>query len=136
MSSVDPDHYRAMSIQPILSIAANNDDFLTGNAKKYLSRYVNIEDARKRMESLEKARQYVDWIIEREQFNAFGIDYYGPSDIVEETANKMLESLQRFRNTKRHGVFQRPPLTQGKIDYTLARAAYAEELLNRPESET
>lgn len=60
-ASLSPGWYTRFSIQPLTFIAANNLDFLTGNIIKYVCRH----DARNGVEDLEKARVYLDALIER-----------------------------------------------------------------------
>ena len=59
----EQDHYTACAIQPIDFIRANNMDFLEGNIVKYVARYKRKNG----LEDLSKARQYLDWLIEREE---------------------------------------------------------------------
>lgn len=54
-------HYMDCAIQPIEYILANKMDFLEGNIIKYVSRYKQKNG----LEDLEKARQYLDWLIEQ-----------------------------------------------------------------------
>ena len=56
-----PGWYTRFPIQPLTFIAANHLDFLTGNVIKYVCRH----DARNGVEDLEKARVYLDALIER-----------------------------------------------------------------------
>ena len=57
-------HYNIGQIQPIDLIASQKLDFLQGSAVKYICRYkykgTPIQD-------LEKAKQYIDWMIQLEQ---------------------------------------------------------------------
>jgi hypothetical protein len=57
---VGGDHYESM-IQPIDYILANNMDFVEGNIIKYVTRYKKKNG----LEDLEKARWYLDRLIER-----------------------------------------------------------------------
>lgn len=56
-------HYKRNAIQPIDYIMANGLDFCEGNVVKYVSRWKHKGG----IEDLKKARQYIDFIIEREQ---------------------------------------------------------------------
>ena len=55
-------HYTAHAIEPIDYIVENKLDFLEGNVIKYVTRY----KLKNGVEDLKKARQYLDWLIERE----------------------------------------------------------------------
>jgi hypothetical protein len=60
-----PAHYTRFKIEPVLFIAENDLDFMTGNVVKYVLRgpYKNgIED-------LKKARRYLDMMIARAEGN-------------------------------------------------------------------
>ena len=59
---VGGDHYAIMKIQPIEFILANELGFCEGNVIKYLCRYKRKNG----LEDLKKARQYLDFLIERE----------------------------------------------------------------------
>ena len=59
---VGGDHYAVMKIQPIEFILANELGFCEGNVIKYLCRYKRKNG----LEDLKKARQYLDFFIERE----------------------------------------------------------------------
>ena len=59
---VGGDHYAVMKIQPIEFILANQLGFCEGNVIKYLCRYKRKNG----LEDLKKARQYLDFLIERE----------------------------------------------------------------------
>ena len=59
---VGGDHYAVMKIQPIEFIMANQLGFCEGNVIKYLCRYKRKNG----LEYLKKARQYLDFLIERE----------------------------------------------------------------------
>ena len=59
---VGGDHYAVMKIQPIEFILANELGFCEGNVIKYLCRYKRKNG----LEDLKKARQYLDFLIERE----------------------------------------------------------------------
>ncbi|WP_297894719.1 DUF3310 domain-containing protein [uncultured Desulfovibrio sp.] len=56
-----PSYYSRFKIQPLDFIAANNLDFLTGNIIKYVMRH----DAKNGLEDLQKARVYLDRLIQR-----------------------------------------------------------------------
>lgn len=59
---VDGSHYKDMPIQPVQYIHANSMGYLEGNVVKYISRW------RKKggMADLEKARHYIDLLIQLE----------------------------------------------------------------------
>ena len=59
---VGGDHFAVMNIQPIEFILANELGFCEGNVIKYLCRYKRKNG----LEDLKKARQYLDFLIERE----------------------------------------------------------------------
>ena len=59
---VGGDHYAVMKIQPIEFIMANQLGFCEGNVIKYLCRYKRKNG----LEDLKKARQYLDFLIEKE----------------------------------------------------------------------
>ena len=59
---VGGDHYAVMKIQPIEFILANELGFCEGNVIKYLCRYKRKNG----LEDLKKAKQYLDFLIERE----------------------------------------------------------------------
>lgn len=56
-------HYTQHKIQPVVFIGENRLDFLAGNVIKYVSRY-NLKNG---VEDLEKARHYLDMLIQREK---------------------------------------------------------------------
>lgn len=56
------DHYKAMAIQPVQFIHANNIPYLEGNVIKYVSRW----RSKGGVADLEKARHYIDLLIELE----------------------------------------------------------------------
>ena len=58
------EHYKHFRIQPIDFVVANDMGFLEANVIKYICRYPYKGSA---LKDLEKARQYVDWLIERER---------------------------------------------------------------------
>lgn len=62
---VGGDHYSKMAIQPWEVIQRGDLDFWEGNVIKYVMRY----RAKNGLEDLEKARHYLDYLIEREQKN-------------------------------------------------------------------
>ena len=57
-----PKHYTNGDIEPIDYINGNNMDYLEGNIIKYISRY----KYKNGLEDLEKARFYLNMLIERE----------------------------------------------------------------------
>lgn len=59
-------HYEKMTIQPWEVIERSGLDFWEGNVIKYVMRY----RAKNGLEDLEKARHYLDYLIEREKKNA------------------------------------------------------------------
>ncbi len=60
---VGGDHYKRLPIQPIEFIHANDIPFCEGNAIKYLCRWRNKNG----IADLEKAKHYIDLLIELEQ---------------------------------------------------------------------
>ena len=56
-------HYTQHKIQPVVYIGENRLDFLAGNVIKYVSRY-NLKNG---VEDLEKARHYLNMLIQREK---------------------------------------------------------------------
>lgn len=59
---VGGDHYKKMKIQPVEFIFANQIPYLEGNVIKYISRWRDKGG----MADLEKARHYIDLLIELE----------------------------------------------------------------------
>jgi len=55
-------HYKHFKIQPIDYITENGMDFLEGNIIKYVSRYKHKGG----VEDLRKAKNYLEWLIDRE----------------------------------------------------------------------
>lgn len=64
-NQVGGDHYSKMDIQPWEVIERSGLDFFEGNVIKYVMRY----RSKNGLEDLEKARHYLDYLIEREQKN-------------------------------------------------------------------
>lgn len=62
---VGGDHYKDMKIQVVEFCHANNIPFLPGNVIKYVTRYAQKNG----IQDLEKARHYIDLLIEMEQKN-------------------------------------------------------------------
>ena len=60
---VGGNHYSKMAIQPVEYINANKLTYLQGNVVKYISRY---NHKGKPLEDLQKARHYIDMLIELE----------------------------------------------------------------------
>lgn len=60
---VDGDHYKTQKIQPVEYIHANNLDFFEGNVVKYVTRWRNKNG----MADLEKAKHYIELLIQLEQ---------------------------------------------------------------------
>lgn len=60
---VGGDHYSRLPIQPIDFILGNGLGFCEGNIIKYVCRY----RAKGGVEDLQKARQYIDFLIENEE---------------------------------------------------------------------
>ena len=58
-------HYSDLAIEPIDFITANNLGFCEGNVIEYISRW----KAKNGVEDLEKARWYIDFLIEVENGN-------------------------------------------------------------------
>lgn len=58
--AIRPNHYGRWKIEPIEFIRANKIDALRANVIKYIMRY----DAKDGIRDLNKAKQYLDWIIE------------------------------------------------------------------------
>lgn len=56
-------HYKDMKIQPVEYTLANNLGFCEGNVIKYISRY----KAKNGVEDLEKAKHYIDLLINQIQ---------------------------------------------------------------------
>lgn len=59
---VDGTHYKQMKIQPVQFIHANNIPYLEGNVIKYVSRWRDKGG----IKDLEKAKHYIDLLIELE----------------------------------------------------------------------
>lgn len=62
-TQVGGSHYKSKAIQPIQFIEANNLDFHEGNIVKYVTRW-RVKNG---LEDLEKARWYLDRLIEINQ---------------------------------------------------------------------
>ena len=60
---VGGDHYKNKKIQPVEYIHANSIGFFEGNVIKYVTRWKNKNG----IKDLEKARHYLDLLIELEQ---------------------------------------------------------------------
>lgn len=58
-------HYKQLTIQPIEYIHANNIPFLEGNVIKYVTRW----RTKNGIDDLEKAKHYIDILIELEKRN-------------------------------------------------------------------
>jgi len=58
----EPEHYIANKIEPIDFIIQNNFDFCEKNVIKYISRW-RLKNG---VEDLKKAKQYIDFLIEKE----------------------------------------------------------------------
>ena len=59
---VGGDHYSKLAIQPVEYINANKLTYLQGNVIKYVTRYKDKNG----LQDLEKARHYIDMLIELE----------------------------------------------------------------------
>ena len=59
-NNIRPDHYGCSKIDVIDFCQANNLDFMQGNVIKYVFRYKNKNG----LEDLEKAKEYIDRMIE------------------------------------------------------------------------
>jgi len=57
-----PKHYLANAIEPVDFIIANKLNFCEGNVIKYISRW-RLKNG---VEDLKKAKQYIDFLIEKE----------------------------------------------------------------------
>jgi hypothetical protein len=70
MSALDDqvggDHYKKLKIQPIEYIYANQIGYMEGNVIKYVSRWKDKNG----IKDLEKAKHYIDLLIELEAKNA------------------------------------------------------------------
>ena len=62
---VDGNHYKNLKIQPVEYIHANNIPYMEGNVIKYVSRWRTKNGVR----DLEKAKHYIDLLIELESRN-------------------------------------------------------------------
>jgi len=60
---VGGDHYSKLAIQPVEYISANKLTYLQGNVIKYVTRYKDKNG----LEDLQKARHYIDMLIELEE---------------------------------------------------------------------
>jgi hypothetical protein len=68
-------HYKEGSIEPITYILANNLGFCEGNVVKYITRY---KHSGKPVEDLEKAKHYIDFLLEQEMSGESGENEYSP----------------------------------------------------------
>ena len=64
-TQIGGNHYSEMAIQPIEFIHKNNLSFIQGNVIKYVCRY----KAKNGIEDLQKAKHYIDLLIEFEEEN-------------------------------------------------------------------
>lgn len=62
-TQIGGNHYKDMAIQPLEFIIENNLSFLQGNVLKYVCRY----KSKNGIQDLNKARHYLDILIEHEQ---------------------------------------------------------------------
>lgn len=62
-TQVGGSHYNRMKIQPVTFIMANGLSYAQGNVIKYVSRYLYKNG----IEDLEKAKQYIDFMIQEIQ---------------------------------------------------------------------
>ena len=60
---VGGDHYSKLAIQPVEYITANKLTYLQGNVIKYVTRYKDKNG----LQDLEKAKHYIDMLIELEE---------------------------------------------------------------------
>ena len=60
---VGGDHYSKLAIQPVTYINANGLSYLQGNVIKYVTRYKDKNG----LQDLEKAKHYIDMLIELEE---------------------------------------------------------------------
>lgn len=60
------DHYKDFAISPIEFVVKNKLNYLEGNVIKYISRYKKKNG----LEDLQKAKHYIDLIMEFEYFEA------------------------------------------------------------------
>lgn len=65
-TQVAGDHYKKLKIQPVEYIHANNIGYFEGNVIKYVSRWRDKNGTT----DLEKAKHYLELLIELEQKNA------------------------------------------------------------------
>ena len=84
---VGGDHYQSMVIQPSEFINKNNLPFAEGNAIKYLCRHKQ----KGQKKDLEKAKHFIDMIIER--------DY--PKDFLEEAEKEKKELEESYQESVR-----------------------------------
>jgi hypothetical protein len=64
-TQVGGDHYKSMNIQPVEFIHANNIPYMEGNIIKYIARW----RTKNGLADLEKAKHYIDLLIELEKQN-------------------------------------------------------------------
>lgn len=62
-TQVGGDHYKSMKIQPVEFIHANNIPYMEGNIIKYIARWRTKHG----LADLEKAKHYIDLLIELEK---------------------------------------------------------------------
>jgi hypothetical protein len=62
-SPIDPKHYNTWKIEPITFIMENDLGFCEGNIIKYIMRW----QMKNGITDLKKARQYIDFIIKKEE---------------------------------------------------------------------
>ena len=67
----EPPHYTQHEIEPIDFIVKNKLDFCQGNVVKYVCRY-NLKGG---LDDLLKAKQYIDFIIEKDNPKQLNLNY-------------------------------------------------------------
>ena len=124
MSSYDTqvggDHYKDMKIQPSEFINKNKMQFAEGNAIKYICRH----QKKGGKQDLEKAKHYIDMIIERD----YGDDTYKsqtfevslPNDLsisYDDVETRQMRQPQLFETEDQYGndIIQGPKLVKQKI---------------------
>jgi len=76
---VDGDHYKKLNIQPVQYIMANNIGYMEGNVIKYVTRWKDKAG----ITDLEKAKHYIELLIEQEKSKTVTDTEWKVGDMIE-----------------------------------------------------
>ncbi|MAJ43882.1 MAG: exonuclease [Candidatus Marinimicrobia bacterium] len=82
----EPPHYTQHEIEPIDFIIKNKLDFCQGNVVKYICRY-NLKGG---IDDLLKAKQYIDFIIDKDNSKQLNLRYDGKTQAPSGTSSTKL----------------------------------------------